>query len=122
MGAEMQTKIGPFRYFPIIVLIAMIAVTSWASFEKPLTEGFRLMLGERWGVATLFDAYFGFLTFYAWVYYKERSFTARIFWLVGILFFGNIAMATFLLRELWRLPRNADFADLLLRKVERGLS
>lgn len=118
MATEASRPIGAFRYFPILVLVAMIGVTTWASVEKPLSEGFRLMLAERWGVATLFDAYFGFLTFYAWVFYKERSAFARIGWLAAILFFGNIAMALYLLRELRRLPRGADFATLLLRRSE----
>lgn len=112
--------IGAFRLFPIVVLVAMVAVTTWASLEKPLSEGFRLMFAERWGIATLFDAYFGFLTFYAWVFYKERSVAARIGWLAAILFFGNIAMAIYLLRELRRLPRGADFAALLLRRSEEA--
>jgi len=111
-----KTSVGAFRFFPVLVLIAMIGVTTWASVEKPLSEGFRLLLAERWGVATLFDAYFGFLTFYAWVYFKERSPVARVLWLVGILFFGNIAMALFLLRELRRLPRGAGFETLLLQR------
>ncbi len=111
------TPVRAFRFFPPLVLVAMIAVTSWASVEKPLSEGFRLMLAERWGVATLFDAYFGFLTFYAWVYYKERSPLARGLWLGGILFFGNIAMAVFLLRELRRLPPGGGFEALLLKKT-----
>jgi hypothetical protein len=109
------TPVRTFRFFPVVVLVAMIAVTTWASVEKPMFEGFRLMFAERWGVATLFDAYFGFLTFFAWVYYKERSAWARVIWLGAILFFGNIAMSIFLLRELYRLPKGAGFDALLLR-------
>jgi hypothetical protein len=105
-----------FRYYPVLVLIAMIGVTTWASLEKGLGEGFRILLAERWGVATLFDAYFGFLTFYAWVFYKESHALARILWLVAILFFGNIAMAVYLLRELKRLPKGAGFDVLLLKR------
>ena len=116
MNKSEDTKIGPFRYFPAVVLVAMIAVTTWASVEKSLGEGFRLLFAERWGIATLFDAYFGFLTFYAWVHYKESSWTARVLWLATILFFGNIAMAIYLARELWRLPPGGGVETLLLRK------
>lgn len=106
-----------FRYFPHVVLVAMIAVTTWASLEKSLFEGFRLLFAERWGIATLFDAYFAFLTFYAWVYYKERAALPRFLWLIGILFFGNIAMAIYLIRELRRLPPGATFENLLVGRA-----
>jgi hypothetical protein len=31
-----------------------------------------------WFIATLFDCYFGFLTFYAWLFYKETGWFSRI--------------------------------------------
>lgn len=111
-----KIEIGAGRALPYLVLVAMIAVTTWASLEKSLAEGFRILFAERWGIATLFDAYFGFLTFYAWVYYKERSARARFLWLAVILFFGNIAMAIYLIRELRRLPPGASFENLLVRR------
>jgi hypothetical protein len=111
----MNAKIRSLQIFALVVLVAMIGVTTWASLEKPLSEGFRLMFAERWGVATLFDAYFGFLTFYAWVLYKERSLTARALWLGAILFFGNIAMAIYLLNLIRKLPPGATLETFLLR-------
>jgi hypothetical protein len=113
-------SIRTFLIFPILVLVAMIGVTTWAGVEKPIGEGFRLLLAERWGIATLFDAYFGFLTFYAWVFYKDRSVVARVGWLAAILAFGNIAMAIYLIREIRRLPPGAGFADLLRRPEGTG--
>ena len=38
-----------------------------------------------WAMATLWDAYFGFITFFVWVCYKERSIMPRIVWFVLIM-------------------------------------
>ena len=98
------------------VLVAMLAVTTWASLQVPLWETPRAVATHPWFIATLFDTYFAFLTFYVWLAYKETSNLARVLWLVAILLLGNIAMAIYLLRELFRLPTNAKMEDLLLRR------
>jgi predicted permease len=98
------------------VLLAMLAVTTWASSEVALWKLPREILMHPWFIATLFDTYFAFLTFYVWLAYKETSNLARVLWLLAILLLGNIAMAVYLLRELFRLPANATMEDLLLRR------
>jgi hypothetical protein len=99
-----------------VVLISMLCVTSWASALVPLWQTPRAVLLHPWFVATLFDTYFGFLTFCLWVAYRETSWLARVLWLVGILALGNIAMSGYMLIALWRLPANASIDRLLLRQ------
>jgi hypothetical protein len=70
-----------------------------------------------WFIATLFDTYWAFLTFYCWVVYKEVSWIARTAWLLGILLLGNIAMAVYMLIQLFRVPVNARIEDVLLRRT-----
>ncbi len=106
--------------YVVVVLLAMIGVTTWASAEKNVMEGFRLLFAERWGIATLFDAYFGFLFFFAWVLYKESGTLARTAWLVAILCFGNIAMAIYLGKELRKLRPGESMEKLLLRAQPGG--
>src|ERR1700761_7173553 len=89
------------------VLLTMLCATSWASMQLPLWKTPASVVGHPWFIATLFDCYFGFLTFYAWVAYKETSWLARLLWLVLILLLGNIAMSTYMLIVLFRLPTNA---------------
>ena len=108
--------ISSLRFAAAFVLIAMLAVTTWASLQVPLWETPRAVATHPWFIATLFDTYFGFLTFYVWLAYKETSNLARVLWLLAILLLGNIAMAIYLLRELFRLPANATMEDLLLRR------
>lgn len=100
------------------VLVAMLAVTSWASLQVALWQTPRAVATHPWFIATLFDTYFAFLTFYLWVAYKERRWVARIAWLIAILLLGNIAMALYMLIQLFRLPRNARIEQLLLRQPE----
>jgi hypothetical protein len=98
------------------ILAAMLLVTGWASLTQPVWEwgGLVRQPDRAWTIATLADAYGGFLTFYAWVYYKER-WAGRIGWFVGIMLFGNIAMASYMLRELNRLAPGEPVARLLAR-------
>jgi predicted permease len=98
------------------VLITMLCVTSWASALVPLWQTPRSLLQHPWFIATLFDCYFGFLTFCLWVAYREVSWLARALWLLAILVLGNIAMSAYMSMALWRLPANASIDRLLLRQ------
>lgn len=97
------------------VLVCMLACTSWASLQCPLWETPRVLVTHPWFIATLFDCYFGFLTFYVWLAYKETSLLARLLWLVAILLLGNIAMSIYMLITLFRLPSDATMEQVLLR-------
>ncbi len=101
------------------MLIAMLAVTSWASTEVALWKTPREVATHPWFIATLFDTYFGFLTFYLWLAYRETSNVARVIWLLAILLLGNIAMAAYMLYRLFKLPAHARMEDLLLRPAAR---
>ncbi|HEY2344174.1 MAG TPA: DUF1475 family protein [Chthoniobacteraceae bacterium] len=98
------------------VLVTMLIVTDWASNEVALWKTPRAVISHPWFIATLFDTYFAFLTFYCWVAYKETSNLLRVVWLFAILLLGNIAMASYMLIQLFRLPAGAGMEQLLLRK------
>lgn len=98
------------------VIVTMLCVTSWASLQCTLWETPRAVVLHPWFIATLFDTYFAFLTFWAWLAYKETSNVARTLWLVAILLLGNIAMASYMLIVLFRLPASATMERVLLRK------
>jgi len=108
------------RIFFAVVLSAMLWVTGWASLDTALWDIPRQVAGHPWFVASLFDAYFGFLTFYLWLAYKEPKWPARALWLVLILTLGNIAMASYMLLQLFLLPTNAAPEQLILRRREAG--
>ena len=81
------------------ILIYMVSMTTCVSIHKSiLASGDEFSWAHSpWAVATLFDAYFGFITFYSWVFYKETGWLARIVWLPASMGLGNIAMSSYLL-------------------------
>ena len=97
----------------LVVLASMLGVTSWASLQCPLFAVPHDVFAHPWFVATMFDAYWGFTTFFVWVCFKQVAWSARGAWLVAILLLGNIAMSAYCLRELFHLPPGARLADLL---------
>ncbi len=98
------------------VLVAMLCVTSWASSVVALWETPRAVAMHPWFIATLFDTYFAFLTFWLWLAWRERRWLPRLVWLIAILLLGNIAMAAYMLIQLFRLPTNATLEQLLARR------
>lgn len=104
------------------ILVAMLCVTTKASLMQPIWawQGLAAANPDRWWtLATLVDAYCGFLTFYAWVFYKERGAGSRLGWLIGILSLGNIAMAGYVLIQLARLRDGEPVHAMLLRADHR---
>jgi predicted permease len=98
------------------VLVSMLCVTTWASLQLPLWETPHAVVAHPWFIATLFDTYFAFLTFWAWVAYKETSWLARIAWLLGILILGNFVIASYMLIQLFRVSANASIEEILIRQ------
>jgi predicted permease len=96
-----------------LVLLAMLVVTTWASTHENVFSAGGRMMAEPWFVATLFDTYFAFLTFYVWVLFKERSAFKKAIWFVLIMALGNIAMAVYILLEIRRLKHNFTAQRLL---------
>ena len=99
------------------ILVSLAAYTSWASTQQAVWDWQGLTHGTDrwWTIATLIDAYYGFLTFYAWVFYKERSLVGRLGWFAAIMLLGNMAMAAYVLLQLHRLPAGRPAAEILLR-------
>ena len=94
----------------------MLGVTVWAGLHCPLFAVPPDVATHPWFIATLFDAYWGFATFYVWVAYKQIAWPARVTWFVAIMLLGNIAMSAYCLRELGRIPAATPFADVLTRR------
>ena len=108
------------RLFFTGVLIVMFWVTVRASLEVPLWGLSGELTSDLWFQATLVDAYFGFLTFWIWVCYKENNAIRSGLWLVALLIVGNFAIAAYCLRELFRVSRHAGVEDVLLRRKEEA--
>lgn len=99
-----------------VVIGSMLWVTSWASGQCALFAIPREVFTHPWFIATLFDAYWGFITFYVWVAWKERALAARILWFLAIILLGNLAMAAYLLRELFAVDSSAGLDRVITQR------
>src|SRR4051812_36967904 len=97
----------------LLVLASMLWVTSWASLQCPLFAVPREVYAHPWFIATMFDTYWGFITFFVWVCYKQTSWLARVAWFLAIMLLGNIAMASYCLAELFSISGGQALTPLL---------
>ncbi len=85
------------------VLASMLWVTTWASLHQPLGAFVRSpLIRDPWVIATLFDAYWAFIAFFVWVAWKEQSLAARVLWFLALIALGNLAIAIYMLVQLFR--------------------
>lgn len=96
------------------ILLTMLYVTITASLERSVFANGHLMQ-DRWFVATLVDAYCGFITFYVWVAWKEPNLFGKVLWFVLIMGLGNIAISAYMLLQLKKLKPGEPLSRLLLR-------
>ncbi len=105
------------RLLFVVVLGSMLWVTGRAGLQQPLGEFARsAVIRDPWVIATLFDAYWAFITFYVWVAWKEQSLPARLLWFVSIILLGNIAMAVYMLAQLFSVPAGASLDEVFTRR------
>lgn len=99
------------RLLFIVILAVMLWGTVRASLAQALFDIPPEVYGNPWFQVTLFDAYFAFLTFYVWVAWKEQSLGARVLWFITVILWGNFAMATYMLVELFRVRADAPLGE-----------
>lgn len=109
----MNSRRAVALYF--ILVVAAMAWVSWYASTTPtitslpqyaaisgkqginVVDGFVTVCSEPWGLATMFDTYFGFLVCWLYVAWRERTAIARGGWLVAFVLFGNFAIAAYAL-------------------------
>jgi hypothetical protein len=97
------------------IFIVMTVLTIRTCLTVSIWSAWNSYAANPWAVATLYDAYFGFITFWIWVAYKENTLWSRLLWLVLILGLGNIAMSLYVLIQLFRLKQDQP-AEALFRR------
>jgi uncharacterized protein DUF1475 len=97
------------------ILVSLTTYNVWVSTQQSVLAwgGLTTPPDNLWTIATLIDAYYGFVTFYVWVLWKETRALPRVLWFVAIMALGNIAMSAYVLRQLARLKADDSAAVLL---------
>lgn len=105
------------RFLFVAVIGSMLWVTSWASLHQSLGAFARsATFRDPWVIATLFDAYWAFIAFYVWVAWKEQSLIARLLWFVSIILLGNMAMAAYMLVQLFSVSASGPLDEVFTRR------
>ncbi len=97
------------------IFLFMVAMTIRTSLQVPIWQA--SFTGNPWAWATLYDAYFGFITFFCWVAWRERSVASKMIWFVLIMLLGNIAMSLYVLIQLFALKPEERLAALFRAKT-----
>ena len=99
-----------------LIFLSMLSLAITATIDQNMFEAVGNMWPNWWFKLTLADAYFGFLTFFVWVAYKEFQLWRKLVWFVSIMLLGNVAISAYLLLELFKLREEDNFETLLARR------
>ena len=99
-----------------LILLAMLSVIITATIDQSMFEAVGKIWPNWWFRATLADAYFGFLTFFVWVAYKELRLWRKLVWFASIMLLGNLAISAYMLLELSKLKAGDTLETLLTRR------
>jgi hypothetical protein len=98
------------------IFLFMVVMTIRTSLQVSLWSAIPSFAASPWSMATLYDAYFGFLTFFCWVAWRERSLAVKVVWFVLIMALGNIAMSFYVLIQLFGLRTDESPSALFRQK------
>ena len=100
------------------IFLSLLAWTSYASVKQPVMAwgGLSALPDKYWTIATLMDAYYGFITFFVWVCFKETRCAPRLAWFIAIVLAGNMAMSLYVLIQLMKLAPGQKVSDILVAR------
>jgi hypothetical protein len=97
--------------------VFMVVMTIRTGLQVSLWSAWSSFAASPWAMATLYDAYFGFLTFFCWVAWREPSLGVKVVWFVLIMTLGNIAMSLYVLIQLFQLKPEESASALFRQKA-----
>ena len=101
-----------------VIFVVMIIVTFRATNQMSIPQAWPSYAANPWAVATLYDAYSGFVIYWMWVAYRERSNGTRILWFVLIMALGNIATSAYLFWQLKSLAPGEPLENAIVRRTQ----
>lgn len=76
--------------------IIMAAMIGYSIATGDIAAEGQILMGMVWGQMSLVDLYVSFFLVYLWMFYREKTVPARVFWLVFIVFTGALATAIYI--------------------------
>jgi hypothetical protein len=99
------------------IFVFMLITTIRTSLQVSLGSALHSLAANPWAMATRYDAYFGFLTFFCWLAWRERSLGTKVAGFVLILAGGHIAMSLHVLLQLFGLRPDQPASALYRQKA-----
>ena len=100
--------------FSLVLLFMCYEVVS-TSLQSNLFTEWDYLAGIPWMRTTLWDFYANVLVIFVWVSYKEKSFIAKILWLILLVCLGSIATCAYVLIQLFKLKNGDSLKELFTR-------
>jgi uncharacterized membrane protein (DUF2068 family) len=111
-----KTLLNSMKALFALIFLSMLSLAITATIDQNMFEAVGNMWPNWWFKLTLADAYFGFITFFVWVAYKEFQLWRKLVWFAAIMLLGNLAISAYLLLELFKLREEDNFETLLARR------
>jgi len=100
-----------------IIFVFMMVMTLRTSFQVSLWSALPSFVASPWSMDTLYDAYCGFITFFCWLAWRERTLGVKMLWFVLIMALGNMAMSLYVLIQLFALKSDESAFALFRQKA-----
>lgn len=113
-----MTPKRPLQFLFALVFATLLAGTVWASRDRSVVDAVRDLWPDPWFRVTLLDTYFGFLTVWLWIAWREPGIARKLLWAVLVAALGNFAIAGYLLRRLVGLKEGEGVRELLVGRPE----
>ncbi|MCX6170229.1 MAG: DUF1475 family protein [Ignavibacteriales bacterium] len=101
--------------FSILFIYIVYTVIS-TSIESNLFKEWDFLASIPWMKATLIDFYINTVVIFVWMAFREKSWLARILWLLGFVLLGSIATTFYVLVQLFKLDKNEPVINAFLLK------
>ncbi len=99
----------------LILCVTMSVIVVKTCLESNLIKEWDYLGSIPWMRATLWDFYFNIVLLAGWMFYKEKTWTARGLWLVGFVGLGSIATTFYVYRKLSELKPGDSWEKFWLR-------
>jgi hypothetical protein len=101
--------------FSILFIYIVYTVIS-TSIESNLFTEWDFLASIPWMKATLIDFYINTVVIFVWMAFREKSWLARILWLLGFVLLGSIATTFYVLVQLFKLDKTEPVINAFLLK------